>query len=75
MHGELDMIPAIVFSSLATDEDYTRRKEPHLISLENTDDDVMTINVWGPKRDYQLQIKVSAFMTLMKAEKILERSE
>lgn len=75
MLDELDMIPVIVCASRATASDYKKREEPHLISLENTDEDIMNINVFGPKWNYQLQIKVSAFMALMKAEKILEGSE
>lgn len=74
MTDELDMIPAILYFSDATKRKYSQRKEPHLISVEYCDTDVMNVNIYGPKWDYQIQLKISSFLAQLKAEKILEGS-
>ena len=75
MTDELEMIPAIVYTSTATRREYTQKEKPHLVSLERADTDIMNVNIWGPKWDYQIQMKISSFLELMKAEKMLEPSE
>lgn len=66
MRDELDMIPAIVFAKDYDWEDWKERKGAHLVDIEYTDDDIMTLNVFGPKYDYQIQLKISKFLELMK---------
>lgn len=75
MTDELDMIPTIVFASKATEGDYTQREEPHLLNIEYTDEDVMSINIFGPKWDYQLQVKISSLFKLVREAGIMNDDE
>lgn len=66
MNEELDMIPSIVWFKEITWGEYKRRNGAHLIDVEYSDDDLMALNIFGPKYDYQIQLKISALQELMK---------
>jgi len=67
----LDMIPIIFFTRDRQNEtDWQESTNHQLIDAEYVDEDLVNLNIFGHRKDYQVQFKLSSFIKLLEAREI-----